>query len=69
MNHSSVKIAKERVKSLVTSDRVHCSVDCYEKIQNELYQVLSKYIEFTEEDFKVDIERTKLIIYLSGELD
>lgn len=69
MNHSSVKIAKERVKSLVTSDRVNCNVNCYEKIQNELYQVLSKYIEFAEEDFKVDIERTKLIIYLSGELD
>lgn len=67
--YSSVKIAKSRIRSLVTSDRVHCSISAYERIHHELYEVLSKYIEITEEDFKLEIERTKLIIYLSGEQD
>ena len=64
---SSVKIAKNRIKALVTSDRVNCTPESYDKICRELYELLSKYIEFTEDDFQVEITRTHLLVNFSGE--
>lgn len=66
---SSVNIARDRIRALVTSDRVNCTPEAYEKICRELYEVLSKYIEFTEDDFHVQIARTHLLIEFSGEED
>ena len=66
---SSVSIARNRIRALVTSDRVNCAPESYEKICRELYEVLSKYIEFTEDDFHVQISRTHLLIEFSGEED
>ena len=63
----SVFVAKNRLKALVTSDRVKCTPDSYDKICRELYETLSKYMEFTEEDFKVEIFRTQILISFSGE--
>ena len=34
MHHSSVRIAKERLKSLLVSDRVQCQPDTYELFKN-----------------------------------
>lgn len=55
---SSVFIAKNRLKTLVLSDRVHCIPSAYDKIQRELYEALSKYMELTEDDFHMEISRT-----------
>lgn len=66
---SSVNIARDRIRALVTSDRVNCTPEAYEKICRELYEMLSKYIEFTEDDFRVQITRTHLLIDFSGEED
>lgn len=66
---SSVNIARDRIKALVTSDRVNCTPESYDKICRELYGVLSKYIEFTEDDFHVQITRTHLLIDFAGEKD
>lgn len=67
LKKSSVFVAKSRLKALVTSDRVKCTPDSYDKICRELYETLSKYMEFTEEDFKVEIFRTQILISFSGE--
>lgn len=67
LRKSSVSIARDRVKALVVSDRVHCTPDVYESICRELYSALSKYIEFTEDDFQVNINRTQVIITFAGE--
>ncbi len=64
---SSVSIAKDRLKVLVISDRVHCNPDAFDKICHELYQTLSKYIEITPEEFDVSITRTHIHITLTGE--
>lgn len=64
---SSVSIAKDRLKVLVISDRVHCNPDAFDKICRELYQTLSKYIEITPEEFDVSITRTHIHITLTGE--
>ena len=45
MRNGSVTIAKDRLKSLLVSDRVSCTPETFEKIQSELYQTISKYLE------------------------
>ena len=40
MHHSSVRIAKERLKSLLVSDRVQCQPDTYELLCGELYHTI-----------------------------
>ena len=45
--HSSVRIAKDRLRTLVGSDRMKCQPEICERISRELYQVLSKYVEIT----------------------
>ena len=37
---SSVSIARNRIRALVTSDRVNCTPESYEKICRELYEKL-----------------------------
>lgn len=64
---SSVSIAKERLLHLVTSDRVSILPESYDMIYNDLYHVLSRYIELTKDDFRVEINRTHIFIYFTGE--
>lgn len=67
LRKSSVSIARDRVKALVISDRVHCAPDAYDNICRELFISLSKYMELTEDDFQVNINRTQVIITFAGE--
>ena len=64
---SSVSIARNRLKALVTSDRVNCSPAAYEDIFRELFETLSKYMELTEDNFDVEINRNQVIITFLGE--
>ena len=64
---SSVFIAKDRLKVLLVSDRVNCTPDALEKIKNELYRTVSKYMDVTPESFEVQIIRTDIHIKLTGE--
>ena len=64
---SSVFIAKNRLKTLVLSDLVHCIPSAYDKIQRELYEALSKYMELTEDDFHMEISRTQVVITFAGD--
>lgn len=67
LRKSSVSIAKERLQLLITSDRVSCMPDSYDMICKELFNVLSKYIEITKDDFNVEINRTHILIHFTGE--
>jgi len=64
---SSVSIARKRLKNLVASDRMRILPDSSDIISNELYLVLSKYIEITKDDFKIEFYRTHIIIHFTGE--
>jgi len=64
---SSVLIAKDRLKSVIVSDRVNCTPDALEKIEKELYKTVSKYINVTPENFGVEITRKNIYIKLTGE--
>lgn len=63
----SVLIARERLKALVVSDRVQCQPDTYEFLCRELFRTVSKYMKVTEEQFDVEITRSKITIVLTGE--
>jgi len=64
---SSVSIAKERLLHLVTSDRVSILPESYDMISDELYHVLSRYIQITKDDFHIEINRTHIFIHFTGE--
>lgn len=63
----SVMIARERLKALIVSDRVQCQPDTYEFLCRELFRTVSKYMKVTEEQFDVEITRSKITILLTGE--
>ena len=67
LKRSSVLIAKERLEALVASDRMQCKPEEYDLICRELYKTLSKYMEITNEDFLVSIDRSAIHIQLTGE--
>lgn len=67
MSVSSVSVAKERLRSLLVSDRVNCTPDTFEKIHSELYKTISKYIEVVPEEFDVKMTSSYIHITLMGE--
>jgi len=67
LRKSSVAVAKSRLKTLVTSDRVECAPGDYDNLCRELYSTLSRYVAISEKDFKVDICRTYILITFAGD--
>ena len=67
LKNSSVSIAKNRLRTLVISDRVQCTPSAYEHICKDLYETLSKYMELTEDDFQVEINRSQIVLKIAGE--
>ena len=67
MNVTSVDIAKDRIKALLVSDRVNCTPDTFEKIQNELYKAISKYMTIDSDKFEVRLTSSYIYIQLIGE--
>ena len=65
--NTSVDVAKDRIKALLVSDRVNCTPDTFEKLQNELYKSISKYVEVIPEEFDVKMTRSYIYIKLMGE--
>lgn len=67
MKKPSVSIAKNRLKTLLVSDRVNCAPDTIDKIKSELFMTISKYIEVKPEEFDMQMTRTNIFIKLTGE--
>ena len=65
--NATVAVAKDRLKTLLVSDRVNCTPDTFEKIQSELYKTISKYMEIIPEEFDVKMTRSYIYIKLMGE--
>ena len=64
MSVPSVEIAKERVRSLVVADRMKCTPDIVEKMSNDIYIVISKYIDIKPEQLDIEISRSDIHIKL-----
>lgn len=64
MSVPSVEIAKERVRSLVVADRMKCTPDIVEKMSNDIYIAMSKYIDIKPEQLDIEISRSDIHIKL-----
>ena len=64
MSVPSVEIAKERVRSLVVADRMKCTPDIVEKMSNDIYLAISKYIDIKTEQLDIKISRSDIHIKL-----
>lgn len=65
--NGSVSVAKDRLRALLVSDRMNCTPDTLQKIQNDLYLTLSKYMELIPDDFEVHLNQSHIYIKLTGE--
>lgn len=63
----SVNIAKERLKTLLISERAGCMPDTYERMCDELYRTISKYMKTDKEYFSVEVKQSKILITLTGD--
>lgn len=59
---SSVSIAKDRLCTLLSSDRTTCQSDLIPYMQEELYTVLSKYIELHKEKIEIQLTHSEIRI-------
>ena len=59
--------AKERLRLILSSDRVNSTPEYMERIAEELFLTVSKYIEITPENFTVQITQSDIHIQLAGE--
>lgn len=66
MSVPSVNIAKERLRTLIIADRIQCTPDNIEKMSADIYQILSKYIELSPEEFKLEFTRSDIYIRYAG---
>lgn len=64
---SSVNVAKERLQQLLCSDRVHCTPDLINQMQDDVYSTISKYIELSPDVFEFNLTRTDINIRFAGE--
>ena len=64
MSVPSGEIAKERVRSLVVADRMKCTPDIVEKMSNDIYIAISKYIDIKPEQLDIEISRSDIHIKL-----
>lgn len=67
MSVPSVMIAKDRLRTLIIADRMHCTPDMIEKFTKDVYLAVSKYIEITPEDFHMTVNRSDIRITFTGE--
>lgn len=65
--NTSVSVAKDRIRTLLVSERVNCTPDTFEKICTELYKTVSKYIEVEPEKFDVKMTNSGIYIRIAGE--
>ncbi|MGO5052323.1 cell division topological specificity factor MinE [Lachnospiraceae bacterium LCP25S3_G4] len=64
---ASVNVAKDRLKILLVSDRMNCSPDTIEKMENDIFIAISKYIEITPEEFKMKVTQSDIHIKITGD--
>lgn len=63
----SVRIAKERVRNLLVTDRLQCMPGTADDLSRDIYRAVSKYIEIKPECFQVHITRSDIHIKYTGE--
>ncbi|SHJ90174.1 cell division topological specificity factor MinE [Hespellia stercorisuis] len=65
MSVPSVSIAKDRLKVLITADRMQCAPDMIDKLTKDMYLTLSKYVEVKPEIFQIHVTHSDIHIRYS----
>lgn len=58
-NKNSGNVAKERLKLVLVDDRSNSSSEFLEKVKHEIFDVLSKHMDFDEREVDIKINRHK----------
>lgn len=69
MSVQSVWVAKERLRSLLIADRIKCTPDIAEKLSDDIYCTISKYMTIRRENFQIQITHSDIHIKYTGEKD
>lgn len=64
---TSVNIAKARLHTVLSSDRMQCSSDLIEQMKEDIYNTISKYMEIDKCNFELSITRKNIYIRYTGE--
>lgn len=67
MSVPSVQIAKERLHTLLTADRIQCTPDTAEKLSSDIHYTISKYMDWNTDKIDIQITRSEIHIRYTGE--
>ncbi len=56
--HGTKDTAKDRLKFVLIHDRANCSTDLLEMLKNDIFKVISNYMEIDEEELDMQIATT-----------
>lgn len=56
-------IAKDRLKILLISDRINCSPELMERIKNDIFEVLSKYMQIDNDKMEIQVSKRKINVF------
>lgn len=56
---NSGEIARNRLKLLLVSDKANCSPEIVEMIKEDMFRVISKYMEIDSDGIEIQITQTK----------
>lgn len=59
----SKDIARDRLKILLISDRLNCSLETMELIKKEIADVLSRYIQIDPDKMEVEVSKRKINVF------
>ena len=65
---SSAEVAKERLKLVLVTDRSNLSPDKLAELQNEIIEVIKRYIEFDEMEVQINIEQRERKHFLVADI-
>ncbi len=66
--NASVSIAKQRLQNVLSSDRTQCAPDKVLQLKQDMFFVVSKYIQIKEDHFDLEFTRSDIHIRYTGEL-
>ncbi|MBE5871581.1 MAG: cell division topological specificity factor MinE [Lachnospiraceae bacterium] len=56
-------IAKDRLKILLISDRINCTPEVMERIKQDIFEVLTKYIQIDSEKMEIQVSKRKINVF------
>lgn len=59
----SREVAKDRLKILLISDRINCSPAMMEKMKEDIFEVLSQYMQIDMKKMELQVSKRKMNVF------